>query len=244
MFKLFLLLFLSLYANAAITIAMAANVQYAMDDIIKEFKKSNNIKIRKVVASSGQLLAQITHGAPYDIFLSANMKYPDFLYKNGFAKTKPKVYAKGSLILWSLKDIDLKNWQNSLINDAKNIAIPNPKIAPYGKAAIEALEKEGIFKKVKKKIIYTQSVSQANQYITSMVVDIGFSSKSVVLSPNLRKKGKWIEIDKRLYNPINQGVIITKYGYKNNRAQSLKFYKFLFSKKAKDIFKKYGYEVE
>ncbi|WP_187647552.1 molybdate ABC transporter substrate-binding protein [Nitrosophilus labii] len=244
MFKIALLLFLGIYANAAITIAASANVQYALNDIIKEFENFYNIKAKQVISSSGKLSLQITKGAPYDIFLSADMKYPLFLYKKGYAATKPKVYAKGSLVLWTMKGVDLKDWENSLIKEAKKIAVANPKNAPYGKAAMEVLKRKGVFDKVKKKLIFGDSVSQTNQYIASKIADAGFSAKAVVLSPKMRGKGEWIEMDKTLYEPIKQGVIVTKQGYKKHKNEVLKFYRFLFSEKAKNILKRYGYEVD
>lgn len=238
--RVFVFLILTIYANASIILAAAANTQYAVDKIIDIFKSKYNINVRKVISSSGKLTSQITHGAPYDIFLSANMKYPLFLYKKGFVVNKPKVYAKGVLVIWTLKNFNLKNWEESL-KKAKKIALPNPKNAPYGKAAVTVLKKKGIFKDIKEKIVYGESVSQTNQYIVSKIADIGFTAKSVVLSPKMKNLGKYKDIDKNLYNPIAQGVVITKYGYKNHKDEVLKFYNFLFSKKAKEIFKKYGY---
>ena len=238
--KIFIFLFLLIYANASITISAAANVQYAIDDIIDAFKQKYHIDVKKVISSSGKLAAQITNGAPYDIFLSANMKYPIFLYQKGYAATKPKIYAKGSLVLWTLKDFDLNRWEDSL-KIAKSIALPNPKNAPYGKAAMMVLKKKNLLKDIKEKLIFGESVSQTNQYIVSKIADIGFSAKSVVVSPKMKNIGKHIEIDKSLYEPIEQGVVVTKYGYKNHKEEALKFYNFLFSKIAKGIFKKYGY---
>ncbi len=244
MLKTLLFLLLGVCANAAITVAASANVQYALNDIIKEFEKTYNKKVKKVVSSSGKLSLQITKGAPYDIFLSADMKYPFFLYKKGYAATKPKLYAKGTLVLWTMKGIDLKDWEKSLIKEAKKIALANPKNAPYGKAAIEVLKRKGVFDKVKKKLIFGDSVSQTNQYIASKIADAGFSAKAVVLSPKMRGKGEWIEMDKTLYEPIKQGVIVTKHGYKKQKNEVLQFYRFLFSEKAKSILKRYGYEVD
>lgn len=242
--RIFIFLILTIYANASIIVATAANTQYAMDDIVKAFEQKYHINIKKVISSSGKLAAQISHGAPYDIFLSANMKYPTILYKRGFAATKPKVYAKGVLVLWTLNRYNLNHWENVLKTVAKKIAIANPQNAPYGKAAIEVLRNKNLLLDIRKKIVFAESLSQVSQYIISKVADIGFTTKSIVISPKMKNLGRYIEIDKKLYNPINQGVVITKQGYKNHKDEAMKFYNFLFSKTAKYIFKRYGYIVE
>ncbi len=238
-----LLLFYVSYGET-LTIAAAANVQYALKEITQEFqKKYPAVRITKIISSSGKLTAQIVRGAPYDLFLSADMKYPEFLYEKGFAISKPVVYAKGTLVLWSIKNIPLKDGINSLLNPSiKKIAIPDPKTAPYGREAKKALEKSGIYPKVRYKLVYGESVGQATQYIYKGLVDVGFTAKSVVLSPQMKNKGRWIEIDDSLYSPIKQGVVILRHGKNNLYAQ--KFIEFLLSYTGKKILKKYGYKVD
>ncbi|WP_029521173.1 molybdate ABC transporter substrate-binding protein [Persephonella sp. IF05-L8] len=238
-----LLLFYVSYGET-LTIAAAANVQYALKEITQEFQKRYPaVRITKIISSSGKLTAQIIRGAPYDLLLSADMKYPEFLYKKGFAISKPVVYAKGTLVLWSMKDIPLENEIKSLLNPSiKKIAIPDPKTAPYGREAKKALEKSGIYQKVRYKLVYGESVGQATQYIYKGLVDVGFTAKSVVLSPQMKNKGRWIEIDNSLYSPIKQGVIILKHGKNNLYAQ--KFIEFLLSDTGKKILKRYGYQID
>ena len=238
-----LLLFYVSYGET-LTIAAAANVQYALKEITQEFqKKYPAVRITKIISSSGKLTAQIVRGAPYDLLLSADMKYPEFLYKKGFAISKPVVYAKGTLVLWSMKDIPLENEIKSLLNPSiKKIAIPDPKTAPYGREAKKALEKSGIYPKVRYKLVYGESVGQATQYIYKGLVDVGFTAKSVVLSPQMKNKGRWIEIDSSLYSPIKQGIVILKHGEKNLYAQ--KFIEFLLSDTGKKILEKYGYKID
>ena len=238
-----LLLFYVSYGET-LTIAAAANVQYALKEITQEFqKKYPAVRITKIISSSGKLTAQIVRGAPYDLLLSADMKYPEFLYEKGFAISKPVVYAKGTLVLWSIKNIPLKDGINSLLNPSiKKIAIPDPKTAPYGREAKKALEKSEIYPKVRYKLVYGESVGQATQYIYKGLVDVGFTAKSVVLSPQMKNKGRWIEIDNSLYSPIKQGVVILRHGKNNLYAQ--KFIEFLLSDTGKEILKKYGYKVD
>ena len=239
-----LLLLFSVSYGEMLTIAAAANVQYALNELSQKFKeKYPQVSINKIISSSGKLTAQIVRGAPYDLFLSADMKYPEFLYKKGFAVTKPVVYAKGTLVLWSMKNIPLKNGISSLLNPSiKKIAVPDPKTAPYGREAKKALEKSKIYQKVRYKLVYGESVGQATQYIYKGLVDVGFTAKSVVLSPQMKNKGRWIEIDKSLYSPIKQGIVILKHGENNLYAQ--KFIEFLLSDTGKKILKKYGYQVD
>lgn len=225
-----------------INVAVAANAQYAMQALSKLFTKQTGINIRSVVASSGKLTAMIKSGAPFNIFLAANMKYPAYLYKHNLAITKPKIYAKGSLVLWTLKNISLKDKIDLFKQPSiTTIAIPNPANAPYGVQAVKAMQNAKIFADVKSKIIYADSIAQTNQYIYSKSVDLGITAKSVVMSPKMKGKGHYIDIDTMLYNPIRQGIVVLKYANTSNKAASMKFYNFIFSKKAQNIFKQFGY---
>ncbi len=226
-----------------ITVAVAANMQYAFAELKSEFEKSNHIGVNVVIGASGNLTRQIMQGAPFDVFISADTKYPENLYQNGVAAEKPKVYARGALVLWTIKD-DLplqKDLQFLLSPRIKNIAIANPRIAPYGKAAEALLKKAGIWEKLKKKLVYGESISQTTQFVASGNADIGFTAKAVVLSDQMKNKGKWIELDEQDYPPISQAAVLLKYGVKDHEPEARKFYSFLFSEKAKDIYKKYGY---
>ncbi len=231
--------------QTTVTVAVAANFRFAMEELSQEFKKETGIDIKTVISSSGKLTAQIKNGAPFDVFLSANMKYPETLYREGHTTTKPKVYAYGSLVLWTLKDLDLSKGINALSDKkVQKIAIANPKNAPYGIAAINALNYYKIYKKIKPKLVYGESISQTNLYVASETADACLTAKSVVLSPKMKGKGKWIEIDKSAYKPIAQGIVITNHGVKNKDSASQKFYNFLFSHKAREILEKYGYIIE
>ncbi|MFN8576463.1 MAG: molybdate ABC transporter substrate-binding protein [Candidatus Sericytochromatia bacterium] len=228
-----------------ITVATASNIQFVMNDLKDEFKKESSIEIKTIINSSGKLSSQIQNSAPFDIFMSADMDYPRTLYKEGYAITKPLIYAYGNLVLWTMKDLNLSNWVETLKNSKINkIALANPKVAPYGEESINALKYYKIYDIVKDKLIYGESISQVNNYIVLNTTDIGFTSKSIVLSENMKNKGKWIDLDKKSYNPIAQGVVILKYGKENNYINSKKFYDFLFSKKSQKIFERYGYIVK
>jgi len=162
------------------------------------------------------------------------------LYKSGKAISKPEVYAKGRLVMWTLKEDSFLSIDSLDAEGLEFIAIANPTLAPYGVAAVEVMKNKGVFEAVKGKFVYGESISQVNQFVISKTADVGFTSMSVVLSPGLRDKGKWIEIDEDNYSPIDQGVVIVKQG-DSSQEDAEKFYRFLFSEKAKKILKDYGY---
>lgn len=229
-------------SSQELRVAVAANAQFVTQALKKVFTEETGIKTTLIVSSSGKLTAQIRQGAPFDVFLSADMKYPATLYKEGQTADKPKVYAYGKLVLWTLGSTDLSNGIKVVTNQGiTKIAIANPQTAPYGVAAVEALKKAGFYDKVKSKLVYGESISQVNQYLLSGAADIALTAKSVVLSPGMKSKGHWKEVDHNLYEPIAQGVIITKTAHME---AAEKFYKFLFSKKAEGIFEKYGYLIK
>ncbi len=227
-----------------ITVAVAANVQFAMQDLEKIFEQKTGMHIKTIISSSGKLTAQIQNGAPFDVFLSADMKYPDTLYAAGYATTKPKVYAYGALVLWTMRDLDLSPAVRILLDaKIKKIAIANPQTAPYGAEAVKVLKFYKLLDNVTPKLVYGEGISQVNQYIYSQAAEVGFTAKSVVLSPEMRGKGKWIEIDPAAYSPIAQGVVRLKYGSDNHPQASQAFYDFLFSEAARQILQRYGYRL-
>ncbi len=225
-----------------LTVAVAANVKYAFNDLAAEFRKESGIEARGVFGSSGQLTAQIRNGAPFDVLLSADMEYPEALYKEKLAVTAPRVYANGVLVLWTRKPIDLGKGILVLADPAvQKIAIANPKLAPYGRGAIHALEQAGLRAIVEPKLIYGESIAQTSQYIDTGSADIGFTAKSVVMAPEVTGRGKWVELPKDSYQPIAQGVVVLKHGDVAAPESARKFVAFLFSPAARVIFERYGY---
>lgn len=228
-----------------LTVAVAANVQFAMEDIKNAFVKKYQHPVRLIIGSSGKLTAQIKQGAPYDIFISANMKYPESLYRDSFSTALPRVYALGALVWWTMKPLTLDQPMSIVSSPSiKKLAIANPQNAPYGEEALRSLENLDLIDIAREKLVYGESIAQTNQYIISGVCDLGITAKSIVLSPAWKEKGTWQEIDESLYNPIQQGVIITSNGKQNRPETSKLFYDFMFSKEAKAILTSYGYTVE
>ena len=169
-----------------LTIAAAANVQFAMDSLVQVFGHESGVECEVVVSSSGKLTAQISKGAPYDIFLSADMKYPKALFEEGHLAALPTVYAQGSLVLWQIGDSALMPELKDLTSEnIESIAIANPSTAPYGVAALQLFDSLGLFDQLESKLIYGESIAQTNHFISSGAADLGFTSKSVVLSPQM-----------------------------------------------------------
>ena len=239
------LLFLATFSAADVTIAVAANVSYAIEALKKEFNVAHpKIKVEVVLGSSGKLTAQIKHGAPYDLFMSANMKYPDALYAEKMAVTKPVVYAQGALAMLSVNE---QNYCAELyvltLPEIEKIAIANPKTAPYGVAAKEALENAKLYKRLEKKFVFGESISQTVTYATT-AADIGIIAKSSLYSPQMahfKEAIHWSDVDEALYTPIDQGMVILKEGEGNPEVKA--FYDFILSDKAKFVLKKFGYKV-
>ncbi len=227
-----------------LTIAAAANVQYALDSLVSIFEQETGTGCEVVVSSSGKLTAQISKGAPYDIFLSADMKYPELLYGEGLLKNKPVVYARGSLVLWGPSMSDSADlWQLLSSDEIRKIAIANPKIAPYGIAAMEVLTSMNLLDEVEEKLIYGESIAQTNHFMTSGAAGLGFTAKSVVMTPQMRAVGKWVEVNTAYYTPIDQGMaIINHEGYELPSVQA--FYDFMRSSRAQSILKYFGYQTD
>lgn len=246
--KIVLLFFvhLTMLSAGEIKIAVAANVSYAIDTLKEAFYKIHpETKVQVILGSSGKLIAQIRHGAPFELFMSANMKYPIALYEEDVAITKPVVYAKGTLAILSTKKRDYCA-EIFILKDPSihKIAIANPKTAPYGVAAKEALENARLYETLKSKFVYGESISQTVTYATT-AADIGIVAKSSLFSSQMSQYKEaiyWTEVDESLYKPIEQGMVILKDAKGNAEVKA--FYDFMLSAKAKEILKQFGYKVK
>ncbi|MDH4199946.1 MAG: molybdate ABC transporter substrate-binding protein [Spirochaetia bacterium] len=224
-----------------INIAIAASVQRAGKELFTEFYKKTGVMVNAIYSSSGNAVAQIKNGAPYDIFISADTAYPEFLKRAGYCDSY-KVYAKGYLVIGTKKYIKIDDGLKILLSDKiRKIAIPNPDFAPYGRAAMEVLRKKGILTLIKQKIVYAQNVSEAAQFIESGAVDIGFTARSVVLPEGKKNREKYLDVDSALYTPIQQGACAIKYGMENHPKESKLFMEYLLSPQSADILEKYGF---
>lgn len=250
----FMVLCSSIFAGE-ITVAAAANVTYAMNELVKEFNKTNpETKVQVTLSSSGKLVSQIENGAPFDIFMSADMKFPQALFDKKLTSTAPVIYAQGALAMLSSKELDYSKGIN-VLNDSSisKIAIANPKTAPYGAAAVEAIKNAKIVG-AESKFVYAESISQAVTYATT-ATDIGFIAKSSLYEDKMSKykeNKNWLTVDPKLYTSIDQGIVIIDHsnnlvGLINDKVKKDEvkaFYDFILSPRAKKIFEDYGYLVK
>ncbi len=232
--------------SQTVTVAAAANLQPVFSKLKIAFEKENPlIVVEAVFGSSGKLMAQIENGAPFDIFLSADMKYPEVLYRDGFSLQPPRVYAYGVLVLWSVRESDLAKGMNILIDPRiRKIALADPQVSPFGSQAMKAIRYYKLSDAVENKIVLGESIGQVNDFISSASADVGFTSKSTVLSPDLKEKGVWVKIPLESYDRIAQGAVILKHAQALSEKGAQKFYDFLFSQNAKDVLKRSGYLVD
>ena len=226
-----------------IRIATSANMHYTMKQLVAEFSLQSTIPCEIIVSSSGKLTALIKEGAPYDVFVAADMTYPQDFYDAGFALNTPKPYGYGKLILWTTSNVIEPTLGSLTTGSVTHIALANPRTAPYGIASMEVMQHYGIADQVEGKLVYGESVSQTNQFIMSQSAEIGFTALSVVMSPGSSDRGQWKAINESSYTPIAQGAILINRD-NETKDQAKEFYTFLYSKEAKNILTKFGYSVD
>jgi molybdate transport system substrate-binding protein len=217
-------------------------MQFALEEISTAFTSETGIPCHLVTSSSGKLTAQITEGAPYDLLISADMKYPEQLFREGYTLGPPRVYARGILVLWTLQDAiepDLSALRGAEI---RYIAMANPKTAPYGLAALEVLKHTNLEAELQEKLVFGESIGQVNQFISSGSAEIGFTAMSVVSAPQFRNMGRWAAVDTAYYAPIEQGVVVIR-KQQSQQEDAQRFREFLFSDAARRLLRKYGYTV-
>lgn len=209
----------------------------AIKELITIFKEETNINCKIVLGSSGKLCAQIEAGAPYDIFLSANAKYTEYLTNKNTNYATSQTYAIGKLAVFSTT-INTDNLLQKLTSTkVEKIAIPNPNTAPYGEIAKESLLKLGLYQKIQPKLVFGENVQQTNQFVVAGAADVGFTSVSTFYSKSpILKKAHWTAIPDSLYTPLQQQILIL-----NNNTNTQKFIDFMLSNKAQKILQNYGY---
>jgi molybdate transport system substrate-binding protein len=229
-------------ANAEkITVAAAADLKFAMDEIVTSFNKNHpGDEVQVVYGSSGKFHTQILQDAPYDMYFSADIAYPRELAKQGLAVSEVKPYAVGRIVLWSA-EIDATKMTLANLTDPKilKIAVANPKHAPYGKCSEEALRKAGLWEKVQPKLVFGENISQTAQYVQTGNAQVGIIALSLVVNSELSKKGGYYLIPDNMHNPLEQGYIITKRGA--NKPLAKQFSEYISSKHARDTMTKYGF---
>jgi molybdate transport system substrate-binding protein len=211
-----------------LTIAAAADLKPVLTHLLREFQRPDpDLEVEVSYGSSGNLYHQLTEGAPFDIFFSADTDYPRRLVRDGLARKDSFFpYAVGHLALWVPNDspLDLKKLGLKAVLDksVRKIAIANPKYAPYGRAAQKALESAGLYDKVKDKIVRGESVAQAAQFAESGAADVGLISLCQASSPELARRGRYWGVSDDLYPPIEQAGVILKAARNREAAEKLR----------------------
>ncbi|HXP44326.1 MAG TPA: molybdate ABC transporter substrate-binding protein [Candidatus Acidoferrales bacterium] len=228
-----------------ISVAAAADLQFAMQDIAGRFQKETGKTVKPIYGSSGNFFQQIQSGAPFEVFFSANLDYPKRLEAAGL--TEPGSYyeyARGRIVIWvpSGSKLDLGSGMKALLDPSvKKIAIANPQHAPYGQAAVAAMQREKIYDKLKDKFVLGENISQTASFVVSGAADVGIVALSLALSPNMKDKGRYAEVPSEEYPPIEQACVILRSS--KNKDVARQFLSFIKTGAISDVLKNYGFDV-
>ena len=228
-----------------LTVAAAADLQFAFHDLGAKFEKQTGIPVRVTYGSSGNFTTQIENGAPFDLFFSADVQYPQKLITEGFAEsTSLYRYADGKLVLWvpERSELDLSKGMSVLLGPSvRKIAIANPKHAPYGRAAVAAMKSAGVYEKVESKLVLGENISQTGQFVQSGATDIGLVALSLAVSPGMSKSGRYVQVPVGSYPAIEQAAVIVKQSAR--KSEATKFLEFMKTAEARAVLEKYGFVV-
>ena len=226
-----------------IRVAAAADLKFAMQDVAVQFEKKTGTKVDVTYGSSGNFFSQLQNGAPFDLFFSADIDYPRKLEAAGLAEPGTLYeYAIGRIAIWTPAgakvDVSSQGWNTLLDASVQKIAIANPEHAPYGRAAVSALQKAGIYEQVKSKLVYGENISQAAQFVQSGNAQAGIVAMSLAVSPGMAEGKRW-EIPADMHPPIEQAVILMKAAAKKEAARA--FLEFVKSDTGRATLSKYGF---
>jgi molybdate transport system substrate-binding protein len=228
-----------------ITVAAAADLQFAMQDVTARFQKDTGKSVKLIYGSSGNFFQQIQNGAPFDMFFSANLDYAKKLDAAGL--TEPGTfyqYAVGKIVIWVASDskVDVSSGLQALLNPAiKKIAIANPQHAPYGQAAVAAMKKENVYERIADKLVLGENISQTASFVISGSADVGIVALSLALSPNMKDKGRYAKIPSGDYPPIEQACVVLKSSRQKDTAKA--FLNFIKTPAIAGLFRTYGFDV-
>jgi molybdate transport system substrate-binding protein len=244
---LFIFMFLAAVPVAAqqLRIAAAADLQFALGDLAAQYEKQTGVKLSVTYGSSGNFFAQIENGAPFDLFFSADITYPQKLIDKGLAARESLYsYAFGRIVLWVPRDSPLDpaklHWKTLLDSRVQKIAIGNPEHAPYGRAAVAAIRKAGIYDQVSGKFVLGENISQAAQFVESGNAQAGIVAVSLAISPAMKDGKRW-EIPLDLYAPLEQAVVLLNSSPEKSTA--LAFLAFLKTDEARATLTRYGFAL-
>lgn len=228
-----------------VRVAAAADLKFALDELGTQYQKHTGTKIEVSYGSSGNFFAQIQNGAPFDIFLSADIDYPRKLEAAGLAEPGTLYeYAIGRIVIWmpagTRVDLAKLGWKALLDPSIQNIAIANPEHAPYGRAGAAALRSAGIYDQVRAKLVYGENIAQAAQFVASGNAQAGILALSLAISPAMKEGKRW-DIPANMHPPIEQAAVVLKSARDKDGARA--FLAFLKSAEAQKILETYGFNI-
>ncbi len=241
------LVFVSLAVTPALAeqvlVAVAANFVPPFREVAMEFEKATGHTVQVASGSSGNFYAQIKNGAPFDVFFSADNERPKLLEDEGLGvKGSRFTYAIGRLVLWS-PDPNLVKGEDTLGSESfKHLAIANPKTAPYGVAAMQVMQKLGVWESVQSRLVMGENLGQTMGFIESGNAELGFLALSQVMDPKMKGKGSRWDVPSNLHEPIQQDVVLLAKGKENPAAKALM--EFMGGPQATAIIVRYGYELK
>ena len=229
-----------------VRVAAAADLNAALGDIITKFGASHDVDVSVSYGSSGTFYAQLLNQAPFDLFLSADVAYPNQLAARGLTVAQSEfTYAIGRLVLWapssSALDVEREGLQALTHATIAHVAVANPEHAPYGRAAVAAMRAAGVYDRVQPKLVLGENVAQAMQFVQSGAADAGIVALSLALAPNVADKGRRFEIPASTYPRLEQGGTILKWAADVDAARALRG--FLLSADGQAILKRYGFSL-
>lgn len=231
-------------AAEEVRVAVASNFLSTMKILTSNFEHRTNHRTIIISGSSGKLYAQIQHGAPFDVFFSADQHRPGLLEKEGTAiKGSRFPYAVGRLTLWSPKaNVIQPDGKTTLTQQSfAHLAIANPKTAPYGRAAEQTLRSLGLWERIKPRLVYGENIAQTFQFVSSQNAELGFVAHSQVMSSNIRQVGSRWDVPPTLHDPVIQEAVLLHRGATNAAAQA--FLEFMKTPPAQAIIRQEGYDI-
>ncbi len=201
-------------AAPPLTVAAASDLQAALPRLTERFERETGVTVRLTFGSSGNFYTQIQNGAPFDLFFSADLEYPARLQSNGLVEPSDLYkYAVGKIVLWARAGtaIDVRRGLQVLVDPrVRHIAIANPEHAPYGRAAVAALQHEGLYERVRSKLVLGENISQAAQFVASGNAEAGIIALSLALAAALGETGSYFEVPTTFYPPLEQAVVVLR----------------------------------
>lgn len=227
-------------------VAAASDLQFALEGIARQFTQDTGLNVKLSFGSSGNFFRQISQGGPFELFMSADEQYVLTLAEQGLAIDQGVLYALGRLVLFApedsplVPDADLKGLKEALQNGRlKKFAIANPEHAPYGRAAQQALQTQGLWNGMQAHLVLGENVAQAAQFAIAGAAEGGIFAYALALSPKVKEQGKFVLLPETLHQPLRQRMVLLKPAGKAAKA----FYAYLQQPAARSIFEQYGFAL-